>query len=300
MKMKKLAALITASALCLGMSMTAFAANNPSPDDNSLDIWGSSDVYPGYAKPGVGINEEGAHVQADPLSSSLYEIQDKYVADYRAKYPDTELTDDQILAIDEVKEKVDAAYTKVVDTLWNSPEGRKNIKEAFKENGYNIKDGETPVVIAANNLVPLDKNGNVITDFNGEPFVQQFYIGQNEAGVGVGDYVYVLHYNVDNNTWEVIEAQVMEDPTGHSMYVNVEFKNGLSPVGFIKVMQNGKAIKVDKNGAPIKDENGNNQVIIDSNKNSGTNTNTTATTKPATKPATKATTTGRSPKTGEF
>ena len=182
-----------------------------------------------------------------------------------------------------------AAYKEVVDTLWNSPEGRKNIKEAFAENGYNIKDGQTPVVIAAANLVPLDKDGNVITDFDGEPFYQQFYIDQKEAGVGVGDWLYVLHYNVENNTWEVIEAQVQEDPTGHSMYVNVEFKNGLSPVGFIKVMQNGVAVKVDKNGVPVKDKDGNVQVV-----NKGTTTTTKAPTKAS------SAVTGKSPKTGEF
>ena len=291
MKMKKLVALITASALCLGMSMTVFAdVNNPSPDNDDLQIWNGSDVYPGTTKPGVGLNEEGAHVRADKLSTSLVEIQDHYLKAYKDKYPDTELTDAEILAIDEVKEKVDAAYKEVVDTLWNSPEGRKNIKEAFAENGYNIKDGQTPVVIAAANLVPLDKDGNVITDFDGEPFYQQFYIGQEEAGVGVGDWIYVLHYNVENNTWEVIEAQVQEDPTGHSMYVNVEFKNGLSPVGFIKVMQNGVAVKVDKNGVPVKDKDGNVQVV-----NKGT---TTTTTKAPTKASSAVT--GKSPKTGEF
>ena len=194
-----------------------------------------------------------------------------------------------ILSYKAVKDNVEKAYAEVVDNLWNSPEGRRNMKEAFAENGYNIKDGQTPVVIAAGNLVPRDKNGNLITDFDGEPFYQQFYIGQEEAGVGVGDWIYVLHYNVENNTWEVIEAQVQEDPTGHSMYVNVEFKNGLSPVGFIKVMQNGVAVKVDKNGVPVKDKDGNVQVV-----NKGTTTTTKAPTKAS------SAVTGKSPKTGEF
>ena len=299
MKMKKLVALITASALCLGMSMTVFAANNPSPDDDSLQIWGwpdKSDVGIGTIRPGVGLNEEEVRVRPDPLSSSITEIEDHYIQKYLDKNdPGTKVADISdserayILALKNVKESVDAAYTKVVDTLWNSPEGRKNIKEAFADNGYNIKGDQTPVVIAANNLVPLDKNGNVITNFEGEPFYQQFYIGENEAGVGVGDWIYVLHYNVDNNSWEVIEAQVQEDPTGHSMYVNVEFKNGLSPVGFIKVMQNGVAVKVDKNGVPVKDKDGNVQVV-----NKGTTTTTKAPTKAS------SAVTGKSPKTGEF
>ena len=300
--MKKLVALITASALCLGMSMTVFAANNPSPDDDSLQIWGwpdSSDVGIGTTRPGVGLNEERAHVRPDPLSSSITEIEDHYIQKYLdANDPGTKVADISdserayILALKNVKESVDAAYTKVVDTLWNSPEGRKNIKEAFADNGYNIKGDQTPVVIAANNLVPLDKDGNVITNFDGEPFYQQFYIGENEAGVGVGDWIYVLHYNVDNNSWEVIEAQVQENPTGHQMYVNVEFKNGLSPVGFIKVMQNGVAVKVDKNGVPVPDDKGNVQVV-----NKGTPTTTKAPTKASTA---SSSATGRSPKTGEF
>lgn len=297
MKMKKLVALITASALCLGMSMTVFAANNPSPDNDDLQIWKDSEVYPGITKPGVGLNEEDARLDVNALSTSLTDIEDHYIQ----KFLDANDSDKKvenltpaeratILSYKAVKDNVEKAYAEVVDTLWNSPEGRRNMKEAFAENGYNIKDGQTPVVIAAGNLVPRDKNGNLITDFDGEPFYQQFYIGQEEAGVGVGDWIYVLHYNVENNTWEVIEAQVQEDPTGHNMYVNVEFKNGLSPVGFIKVMQNGVAVKVDKNGVPVKDKDGNVQVV-----NKGT---TTTTTKAPTKASSAVT--GKSPKTGEF
>ena len=295
MKMKKLVALITASALCLGMSMTVFAANNPSPDNDDLQIWKGSDVMTGTTKPGVGLNEEGARLDVNPLSTSLTDIEDHYIQKFLdANDSDKtvgELTPAEratILSYKAVKDNVEKAYAEVVDNLWNSPEGRRNMKEAFAENGYNIKDGQTPVVIAAGNLVPRDKNGNLITDFDGEPFYQQFYIGQEEAGVGVGDWIYVLHYNVENNTWEVIEAQVQEDPTGHSMYVNVEFKNGLSPVGFIKVMQNGVAVKVDKNGVPVKDKDGNVQVV-----NKGTTTTTKAPTKAS------SAVTGKSPKTGE-
>ena len=288
MKMKKLVALITASALCLGMSMTVFATpNNPSPDDESLAINGMWINGTDSTNPGVGYNKEGASVKADPLSTSLVDIQANYIKEYKDKYPDTPLTDAQILAIDAVKEKVDAAYKEVCDTLWNSPEGRKNMKEAFAENGYNVKDGETPVLIAAGNLVPVDKYGNPITDFAGETLYQEFYIG-DEEGVTVGSTIYVLHYNIENNSWEVIEA-VVQGGHDRDKYVNVEFKNGLSPVGFIKVMQNGVAVKVDKNGVPVTDDKGNVQVV-----NKGTNTTTKAPTKAS------SAVTGKSPKTGEF
>ena len=79
MKMKKLVALITASALCLGMSMTVFAANNPSPDNDDLQIWKGSDVMTGTTKPGVGLNEEGARLDVNPLSTSLTDIEDHYI-----------------------------------------------------------------------------------------------------------------------------------------------------------------------------------------------------------------------------
>ena len=160
------------------------------------------------------------------------------------------------------------------------------MKEAFAENGYNVKDGETPVLIAAGNLVPVDKYGNEITDFAGEPLYQEFFIG-DEEGVTVGSTIYVLHYNIENNSWEVIEA-VVQGGHDRDKYVRVEFKNGLSPVGFVKVMQNGVAVKVDKNGVPVTDDKGNVQVV-----NKGTTT---------TKAPTKASSavTGKSPKTGEF
>ena len=73
MKMKKLVALITASALCLGMSMTVFATpNNPSPDDESLAINGMWINGTDSTNPGVGYNKEGASVKADPYTSNLY------------------------------------------------------------------------------------------------------------------------------------------------------------------------------------------------------------------------------------
>ena len=161
------------------------------------------------------------------------------------------------------------------------------MKEAFAENGYNVKDGETPVLIAAGNLVPVDKYGNPITDFAGETLYQEFYIG-DEEGVTVGSTIYVLHYNIENNSWEVIEA-VVQGGHDRDKYVRVEFKNGLSPVGFVKVMQNGVAVKVDKNGVPVKDKDGNVQVV-----NKGTTTTTKAPTKAS------SAVTGKSPKTGEF
>lgn len=299
MKMKKLVALITASALCLGMSMTVFASN-PSPDDESIAINGigpGADITTGgpfFTNPGVGYNEEGASVRVQGLSTSLTEIEDHYIQEFLdANDSDKKVADltpaerNTILSYKAVKENVDASYKEVIDTLWNSPEGRKNMKEAFAENGYNVKDGEVPVVIGAGNLVPVDKDGNPITDFAGETLYQEFYIG-DEEGVTVGSTIYVLHYNVESNSWEVIEA-VVQGAHDRQKYVRVEFKNGLSPVGFIKVMQNGVAVKVDKNGVPVKDKDGNVQVV-----NKGTTTTTKAPTKAS------SAVTGKSPKTGEF
>ena len=98
----------------------------------------------------------------------------------------------------------------------------------------------------------------------------------------------MLFRSIYNNCWVVIEA-VVQGGHDRDKYVRVEFKNGLSPVGFVKVMQNGVAVKVDKNGVPVTDDKGNVQVV-----NKGTNTTTKAPTKAS------SAVTGKSPKTGEF
>ena len=62
MKMKKLLALITAGALCLGMSMTAFAA------DNSINEVPSNGNQP---IAGNGITDDGVVIKSSTLSDAL-------------------------------------------------------------------------------------------------------------------------------------------------------------------------------------------------------------------------------------
>ena len=62
MKMKKLLALITAGALCLGMSMTAFAA------DNSINEVPSNRNQP---IAGNGITDDGVVIKSSTLSDAL-------------------------------------------------------------------------------------------------------------------------------------------------------------------------------------------------------------------------------------
>ena len=118
-------------------------------------------------------------------------------------------------------------------------------------------------------------------------------VGFNTDDLGIGDTIYVLHYDVTTGNWETIPATVKS--VGGDAWIDVTFKS-LSPIGIVKVMSNNKVIALNKTtGKPITDENGNIPVLNNPNKNDNSKNDNTK------KAATTTTTTlGKSPKTGEF
>ena len=108
--------------------------------------------------------------------------------------------------------------------------------------------------------------------------------------LGIGDTIYVLHYDLATGAWETIPATV--ESVGGDAWITVNFKS-LSPIGIVKVMSNNKVIALNKAGKPITDENGNIPVLNNPNKNDNSKNDNT-------KKATTTTTLGKSPKTGEF
>lgn len=288
MKMKKIVALVTASALCLGMSMTVMA--DYSIDDS--DLAGNAGLYPqdvSNANP----NGDYKVTTDNVVDGTLAEIQQKYVNEYRKKFPDTDLTDAEIVAsftADQIKQ-IEDEVNAVLDVFRNTGEGNQERLDVFKKNGYVIPAGDVEaVVLATADLTANWKNGEEMTD---EEFQKRFPNGMTQQinvgdlvaknDLGIGDTIYVLHYDVTTGVWETIPATVQS--VGGDAWITVNFKS-LSPIGIVKVMSNNKVIALDKAGKPITDEKGNVKVV-----NTTTNGKTV-------KNAT--TTIGKSPKTGEF
>lgn len=324
MKMKKIVALVTASALCLGMSMTVFAENsltdqdvadvNPSEEyDNPGSIYPTDDKAP-YIEAGSLTDDQGKLNTINEIYSRKY---DEFVKAHVGEGKDYD-TEAEIPAskIEALKEEAKKEYKTVVDTFADSDKLKAEVENGLKDLGYTLKDGSAPTVVCAANLTlkkpVIDRYGNVtgyedITDSN-DPALkagikQTFYIGEVGAygKLEADDEIVVLHYKADG-TWEVIPATVTV--LGDSIYAEVTFTS-LSPVAFVR-MSNGDLVEVDpETGAPVEDENGNNNVIgrpdtnANANANANTNANTNANANTNVKKVTTVST-GRSPKTGEF
>ena len=229
------------------------------------------------------------------VDGTLYEIQQKYVDEYRAKYPDTDLTDEEIVAsftTDQIK-AIEDEVNAVLDVFRANGESNEERLDIFKKNGYVIPAGDVEaVVLATADLTATWNNGGeAMTD---EEFKKRFPNGMTQQinvgdlvaknDLGIGDTIYVLHYDVTTGVWETIPATVQS--VGGDAWITVNFKS-LSPIGIVKVMSNNKVIALDKAGKPITDDKGNIKVV-------NTNKNTTS------KDVKAASTIGKSPKTGEF
>lgn len=178
MKLKKLVALITAGALCLGMSITAFAADK---DD-------SREKVPAYAT-----DENG-----------------------------------KVLPL-EYKETTEATVKEAL----KDPE---KIADLFEQKGFDLKTGETPVVVFSKDVGLKDgekiPEGGLDLDLN---------IGSAAAaGLEHGDTVYVFHWGKDG--LEIIPVTVITVNGNAVVKVHV---SDLSPFAVVKVMSNGKVVKVD-------------------------------------------------------
>lgn len=323
MKMKKIVALVTASALCLGMSMTVFAENsltdkdvadvNPSEKFDEPDTVGSSDDKKPSIKAESLTSDQGKlDVINDIYSKKYADYVKKYVGEGAGQYrTEADIPADEIAKL---KKEAKDEYTSVIDTFSDSDKLKTEVENGLKDLGYTLKDGSTPTVVCAANLTlqkPIfDKYGNVIgseeiTDPNDPALkagiTQMFYLGEVGA-YGVlekDDEIAVLHYKADG-TWEVIRATVTV--LGDSIYAEATFTS-LSPVAFVR-MSNGDIVKVDPaTREPEKDENGNNVVINKPNANGNANANANTNANTSANTTTKKVTTvytGRSPKTGEF
>lgn len=288
MKMKKIVALVTASALCLGMSMTVMA-DYSIDDDNLVGTNGIDAVTNANPNGDYSVNMDNV------VDGTLYEIQQKYVDEYRAKYPDTDLTDEEIVAsftTDQIK-AIEDEVNAVLDVFRANGESNEERLDIFKKNGYVIPAGDVEaVVLATADLTATWNNGGA--EMTDEEFKKRFPNGMTQQinvgdlvaknDLGIGDTIYVLHYDVTTGVWETIPATVQS--VGGDAWITVNFKS-LSPIGIVKVMSNNKVIALDKAGKPITDDKGNIKVV-------NTNKNTTS------KDVKAASTIGKSPKTGEF
>ncbi len=226
MKMKKMVALITAGVLCLGMSMTAFAADleDGSPNKPPKPTEPTTPTTPTQpAKPNAGLDgflsAGGGKVDIIIPASEEKNLVAGNLEDAKA-----ELTDKQ--------------YEEVINTL-TDPE---KVEEVIKDACNVPADADCTILVAGNIQYTGDKfpAGGIDMSVN---------VGSASAlGLKNGDSIYVLHYNKATSKWEVLQGTVKLN--GDSAYVDVHF-DSLSPVAFVKVTSNGKVVPYDAKGNPV-------------------------------------------------
>lgn len=230
-KIKKAAAVMAATVLCLSMSTTVFASdagNYASPDAGDIPSAEGQGTEPEKDKEiaqiwyGDGLDKDGNKVTV---------FSEKVSAE-----------------VEEVLKDTDA------------------VKDILKDAGYDVTDSHQVVVLGAGDFETYDKNFEVYDQDISDGAEMTFTLGAGDSYYGYGtenwddlkdikdgDIIYVLHQK-DDGTWEVLEGKAVVEWYGTG-YTTVSVKvtmTGFSPVAFIKVMSNGEVVVLDKNETPVQ------------------------------------------------
>ena len=262
-KIKKAAAVVAASVLCMSMSLGVFASSPTDPEQltpeeqemiDDLNWHNEHYIY------GASVEEK----DGNKLTVSTFGQLEK----------------------------------EVIDTL----QDEEKVKDILTDAGYIVEDDQDVVVIGVGDvkLYDLEKYETTEVPEGGIDLTLNLGWGDLEwtdeklEGIEDGDTLYILHQKADG-TWEVLEGKaVVKDQNGYTAYgVSAHF-DSLSPVAVIKIMSNGEVVVLDKDN--------NVKETITTTTNTTTTTNaTTATTSKAkgdSVKVVKTTTEKKSPKTG--
>lgn len=262
--LKKIAAVTLAATMCMGLSVTAFAANPTTDIDRgaaaaTLNNWNPDSPY--YVPTANGAaNGGGVTVDA---TNAKGERNDKLTIKDHGLDPDSK--------------------------AYNSINTAEEVADILAENGLTTKaDSISPLaVVVVDGLNPDDSNVLTFTlpaaDFSTDPYVETKY--------HPGDEVWGMFETGENTgVWEmrsgIINGEGKVDFT-------VDHKGA---VILVKTMKNGKIVTIEKDDAGTEKP----PVVIDPT--NPDDNKTPSTDKPGTsnKPAAGAATTGTSPRTGEF
>ncbi len=258
---KKIVAVALTAAMCLGMSMTAFASN----DDNwSNDpLWSPTNI----------LQKGPTGIKAGPTTAGA-----------NGWYQDDEgnwhWTGSQfIIARDADGHEVDVSWKELSPKTLDSIDKEKKVADIFKKNGYDVPDDTDfiPLLsgdIAFDNGVPA--GGGIVT-------FQLADLAVDSQHVRPGDTLYVMQeVSPGSGVWDVYAAKVGEN---YDVVVTLP-RNGA--LVLVKTLSNGSVIALDKTTGEVISTVPN-ETITPNTPNGQTATSTTA-----------SGTTATSPKTGEF
>lgn len=221
-KIKKAAAIVAASVLCMSMSVGVFASSPTDPEQLAPEVEEYYDdidwCFDHWIYDGSAVDKDGNRLTASNM----------------------------ILEED------------IIDIL----QDEEQVKNILTDAGYEVKDDQNVVVIGAGDLTLIDwdtgekqevPEGGIDLTLNLGYSDEEgnWYTNDELKGLKEGDTLYILHQKADG-TWEVLEGTVaLDDTYGTTAYKVTAHFDSLSPVAIIKVLSNGSldVQTLDKKGS---------------------------------------------------
>lgn len=229
-KMKKAAALIASAVLCLGVSTTVFAVENPSVTDPTIPEAGTPEDNTGNTGDTGNTGNNTGSTTNDSVVPFLPGMG---------------------TGVDANGNRVTVYSTEVTKEVEDILANENAVKDILTQAGYEVNNAQNVVVIGAGdyNLYPgaTFEPGTEMTfhlGSGGDTFQGQTW--DRVKDIKNGDVIYVLHQTA-NGTWEVLEGVAVVENYANWTSVSVKVAmSGFSPVAFIKVMSNGQIVVLDK------------------------------------------------------
>ena len=211
---KKIVAVALSAAMCLGLSMTAFAAKNTGWTNT---MWESED----YMREDIGPDDRNVLVGED--GSWLRRVTDKN------------------------GNSIAASLSQISKGTWESIKDEGKVQEIFKKAGYDVKEGMDFVPLATGTLT-IDAGvpeGGATLNFGLAD------LGLGADTVKAGDVIYVMQETAPGSgVWDVFPATVSVLGGDYQVSVTVP-RNGALVV--VKAMSNGDIITLDRTTGEVID-----------------------------------------------
>lgn len=249
---KKIVAVALTAAMCLGLSMTAFAAKNTSWSND--DLWSPTELQ----KIGPE-SKEGLSVWQIPV----YDKEGNIV-----RYESRSFNE----ARDSKGHKVDISWRELSPKTLESIKTEEKVADIFKKNGYEVPDDT--------DFIPL-LNGNInftngVPEGGGKLTFSLVDLGIDSKGLQSGDTVYVMQETAPGSgVWEVYAAEV-----GPNLDATVTLPRNGSIV-LVKTLSDGTVITLDRTTGEVVDRKPADNVA-NNNAGKGTSTNASGATSPKT------------------
>ena len=250
-KLKKIVAVALTAAMCLGLSMTAFASKDT--------VWSNDDLW----SPNV-LRQQGPNATNGDSWVPVYNA-DGTIAGYDNPY---------LIARDSKGTLVRTQWKGLSEKTLRSIDEESKVSDIFKKNGFDVPDDV--------DFIPLF-NGNItFTDGvpagGGQVTFQMANLGIDSSSYEPGDTVYVMQEtSPGSGVWEIYTGTV-----GQAMDVTVTLPRNGSIV-LVKTLSDGSVITINRSTGEVVDRKpADNVANNDAKGTTGTSTNPSGATSPKT------------------